>query len=438
MSGSLSALRVLDLSRVLAGPWCTQMLADLGADVIKVERPLAGDDTRQWGPPWIRDAAGQETGDSAYFTSANRNKRSIAIDISSEEGRNLIRELAKQSDILVENFKVGDLGRYGLAYEDLTQVNPRLIYCSVTGYGQTGPYAGRPGYDLVFQAEGGLMSINGEADKQPGGGPMKVSPAVTDILAGLNATIGILAALESRHATGRGQHVDISLLDTIVSFGANPLASYFATGEVPTRLGNAHPNVVPYQTFATADGHMIIGCGNDRQYRQLCREIGRADLADDARFRTSKDRKINSTALLYVLGAIIRRHTTAHWLDMLFDSGIPCGPINNYEEVLDHPQVIHRELRVDQPHPAGGVVSTIRNPVRLSATPVQYRRPPPIRGQHTVEILSELLGKDPGAIDRLHGAGVVETAGAGLEGPKEIQLKPAIADINGDGDRGTQ
>jgi len=415
MSGSLSNLRVLDLSRVLAGPWCTQMLADLGADVVKVERPLVGDDTRQWGPPWIRDAAGNETGDSAYFTSTNRNKRSIAIDLSSDEGGNLVRELATQSDILVENFKVGDLARYGLAYEDLAKINPRLIYCSVTGYGQTGPYASRPGYDLVFQGEGGLMSINGEADGKPGGGPMKTSPAVTDILAGLNATIGILAALESRHATGRGQHVDISLLDTIVNFGANPLASYFATGEVPKRLGNGHPNVAPYQTFATSDGHIIIGCGNDAQYRKLCKEIGRSDLAEDPRFRRSKDRMTNGRLLLDILTEIIRRHTTSHWLGLLFDSGIPCGPINNYEQVLAHPQVVHRELRVDLPHAAGGVISTVRNPVRLSATPVEYRRPPPIRGQHTAEVLSSLLGKDAATIDRLLGAGVVEIANDGVE-----------------------
>ena len=418
MGGSLSSLRVLDLTRVLAGPWCTQMLADLGADVIKVERPLVGDDTRHWGPPWIRDGAGEETRDSAYFASTNRNKRSIAIDLSSPQGRDLVRELAKQSDILIENYKVGDLRRYGLSYEDLAEINPRLIYCSVTGYGQDGPYASRPGYDLIFQGEGGLMSINGEADDKPGGGPMKTSPAVTDIVTGLNATIGILAAVESRHVTGEGQHIDISLLDSIVNFGSNQIASYFTTGEVPRRLGNEHPNLTPYQTFPTADGHIIIGCGNDGQYRRLCAEIGRNDLAEDPRFLTTKDRKLNSRLLQEHLTGIIREHTTSHWLNLLFDSGIPCGPINNYKQVFEHPQVVHRELRVDLLHPTGSVVGTVRNPVRLSATPVEYRRAPPLRGEHTVEILSTLLGKDAETIGGLRSSGVVESASQSTDRPE--------------------
>ncbi|WP_080744930.1 CaiB/BaiF CoA transferase family protein [Cupriavidus necator] len=419
MAGPLSNLRVLDLSRVLAGPWCTQMLADFGADVIKVERPSVGDDTRHWGPPWIRDAVGNETDDSAYFSSTNRNKRSIAIDLSSPAGRDLVRELAKKSDILVENYKVGDLRRYGLSYEDLAEINPRIIYCSVTGYGQDGPYASRPGYDLIFQGEGGLMSINGEADENPGGGPMKTSPAVTDIVAGLNATIGILAAVENRHATGRGQHIDISLLDTIVSFGANPLASFFTTGKVPKRLGNAHPNITPYQIFPSADGHIIIGCGNDLQYRRLCSEIDRKDLAEDPRFLTTKDRQLNGPVLLEILTGIIRQHTTSYWCNLLFDSGIPCGPINNYEEVFEHPQVAHRQLRVDLPHAAGGIIGTVRNPVRFSATPVEYRRAPPLRGQHTAEILANLLGRDAFAISELQSSGVVEGARSDIDLPSK-------------------
>lgn len=409
MAGPLSRLQVLDLTRVLAGPWCTQMLADLGADVIKVERPRLGDDTRHWGPPWIPDEAGNDTSDSAYFTSTNRNKRSIAIDLATPQGRDVVRELAKQSDILVENYKVGDLARYGLSYEALADINPRLIYCSVTGYGQDGPYANRPGYDFIFQGEGGLMSINGEADDKPGGGPMKTSIAVTDILTGLNATIGILAAVESRHTTGRGQHIDIALLDTIVSFGSNQLASFFTTGAIPKRWGNEHPNLTPYQTFATADGHIIIGCGNDGQYRRLCAELGRGDLAADPRFVAMRDRNVNRRALQESLDVIFRERTTAHWIDLLCDSGIPCGPINNYQQVFEHPQVIHRELRVDLHHPAGGTVGTVRNPVRLSGTPVEYRHAPPLRGQHTVEILSTLLGKDTETIGELLDAGVVES-----------------------------
>lgn len=408
MAGPLSSLQVVDLTRVLAGPWCTQMLADLGADVIKIERPCAGDDTRHWGPPWIRDADGHDTSDAAYFTSTNRNKRSIAIDLSNLQGRELVRELVKQSDILVENYKVGDLARYGLSYDDLAALNPRLIYCSVTGYGQDGPYANRPGYDLVFQGEGGLMSITGEADDKPGGGPMRTSIAVTDILAGLNATIGILAAVEHRHLTGRGQRIDIALLDTIVSFGSSQIANFFATGKVPGRLGNEHPNLTPYQTFPTADGHIIIGCGNDGQYRRLCTRIGRSDLAHDPRFATMQDRHLNRQALQQILSEILSEHGTEHWLDALHGAGFPYGPINNYQQVFKHPQVVHRELRINMEHPAGGKIGVVRNPIRLSATPIEYRYAPPLRGQHTEEILSSVLGKDADAIRELQSAGVVE------------------------------
>lgn len=408
MAGSLSHLRVLDLTRVLAGPWCTQMLADLGADVIKVERPEIGDDTRHWGPPWIKDANDENTDDSAYFTSTNRNKRSIAIDIAKPKGQALIRELAAKADVLVENYKVGDLTRYGLSYADIRAINPKIIYCSITGYGQDGPYAKRPGYDFIFQGEGGLMSINGERDDKPGGGPMKTSIAVTDVLTGLNATIGILSAIENRHVTGVGQHVDVALLDTIVNFGSNQIASYFASGEIPRRWGNEHPNLAPYQTFPTADGHMIIGCGNDGQFRKLCAFIGREELAHDPRFLKMSDRNLNRTVLVEELNKTLTQKPSSYWLELLADSDVPNGSINNYKQVFEHPQVIHRQLRVDMRHPRGGTIGMVANPIRLSDTPVEYRYPPPVRGQHTAEILTSLLDKDADDIDALQAQNVIE------------------------------
>lgn len=409
MSGALSHIRVLDLTRVLAGPWCTQMLADLGADVIKVERPVSGDDTRHWGPPWIPDADGGNTEDSAYFSSTNRNKRSIAVDLASPQGQALVRELARECDVLVENYKVGDLARYGLSYADLKSLNPGLIYCSITGYGQDGPYAKRPGYDFIFQGEGGLMSINGERDDKAGGGPMKSAIAVGDVLTGLNATIGILAAIESRHLTGAGQHIDVALLDTVVNFGSNQIASYFASGKIPRRWGNEHPNLTPYQTFETADGHIIIACGNDGQYRKLCALIGCAELATDPRFMTMSQRNINRGALTSALGAILRSRPSAHWLSLLAESEVPSGSINNYEQVFQHPQVAHRKMRVDMPHPNGGTIGMVANPIRLSATPVEYRHPPPLRGQHTAEVLASVLGKTSAAIAELQSDNIIET-----------------------------
>ncbi|CAM3656559.1 Acetyl-CoA:oxalate CoA-transferase [Bordetella sputigena] len=409
MPGTLAHLRVLDLTRVLAGPWCTQMLADLGADVIKVERPVTGDDTRHWGPPWIENSRGERVGDSAYFTSANRNKRSIAIDIATPQGQGLVRDLARQCDVLVENYKVGDLARYGLAHADLRELNPRLVYCSITGYGQDGPYAHLPGYDFIFQGEGGLMSINGERDDKPGGGPMKSAIAVADVLTGLNATIGILAALENRHATGLGQRIDVALLDSVVNFGANQIASYFASGIIPRRWGNEHPNLAPYQTFATADGHIIIGCGNDGQFRKLCVLIGLPALAEDPRFLTMPDRNVNRAALVASLEAMLRTRPSAHWLEVLGNSEVPTGSINNYAQVFEHPQVMHRGMRVDMPHPGGATVGTVANPIRLSDTPVEYRYPPPLRGQHTAEVLQSLLHKSAAAIEALEAARVIET-----------------------------
>jgi crotonobetainyl-CoA:carnitine CoA-transferase CaiB-like acyl-CoA transferase len=418
MAGPLSRIRVLDLSRVLAGPWSTQMLADLGADVIKVERPILGDDTRHWGPPWMKAADGSETRDSAYFSSANRNKRSIAIDFTQEAGRELVRDMARQCDVLVENYKVGDLKRYELSYEELRVLNPRLIYCSVTGYGQDGPYSHKPGYDYIFQGEGGLMSINGESDDKPGGGPMKTSIAVTDVLTGLNATIAILAALESRHHSNEGQHIDISLLDTIVHFGSNQVASYFASGEIPRRWGNAHPNLTPYQPFKTADGHIIIACGNDGQFKKLCGYMGHEEWARDPRFLRMSDRNQNRQQLVDLMTAVFTRHPTSHWLQLLADCDVPNGSINTYDKVFEHPQVVHRELKVDQTMPDGSTVSSVRNPIRLSGTPIEYRFPPPKRAQHTDEILKDVFGFSQDRIAQLKDQGAIEAATEAAAAPQ--------------------
>ena len=406
MQGALSNIRVLDLSRVLAGPWCTQNLADLGAEVIKVERPATGDDTRTWGPPWIRDDNGADTPDSTYYGSANRNKKSIAIDISTPEGQQLVRELAAKSDVFVENYKVGDMARYGLAYEDIRKINPRIVYCSITGYGQTGPHAHRPGYDFVFQGIGGLMSITGERDDLPGGGPQRVGIAVTDIMTGMYSALAILAALNARHTTGVGQYIDMALLDCIVAFGSNQAASHMMTGKIPRRYGNGHPSVVPYQVFATQDGHIIIAVGNDSQFRRYCEVIGRPDLAADERFRTASGRLVNRDALIPQLESAMKTRPSAEWLDSMEKNGIPSGPINNYAQVFADPQVRHRGLWVDIPHPSGGTTPSIASPLRLSDTPVTYRMAAPVLGQHTQEVLTALLGKSQDEIDRL--AGIVQ------------------------------
>ena len=408
MAGALSHLRVLDLTRVLAGPWCTQTLGDLGADVIKIERPGSGDDTRSWGPQWLRSGDGKETTDSAYFSSCNRNKRSITIDVQKPEGQALVRELAAKSDILVENYKVGDLKRFGLDYESLAKINPKLVYCSITAYGQDGPYAERPGYDLLCQAEGGLMAINGHADVDDGGaggGPVKVVIAVTDVLSGLNATIAILAAIEARHRTGRGQRIDIALLDSVVQFGANQIASYFLTGKQPRRVGNAHVNLAPYQSFKTKDGFMIVGAGNDSQWRKLCSAMGHAELANDPRYVEMKDRNKNRAALVVDMEKILTQQTTAFWLDKFASLGIPHAPINTYDQVFAHPQVKHRGLRVDLPRGAahgGGNVAMVASPIRMSDTPVEYRYPPPANGGDTDAVLRDVLAKTEAEIQALN------------------------------------
>lgn len=390
---ALTGIRVLDLSRILAGPWCTQNLADLGADVIKIERPRVGDDTRAWGPPFLKDGAGQDTEESAYYLSANRNKRSVEADMATPAGAALIRELAAASDILVENFKVGGLAKYGLDYDSLKQINPRLIYCSVTGFGQDGPYAQRPGYDFMIQGMGGLMSITGERDDLPGGGPQKAGVAVTDIVTGMYATVAILAALQERHNSGLGQHLDIALLDSHVALLANQNSNYFNSGVAPQRAGNAHQNVVPYQVFAASDGHLIVATGNESQYRAYCRAIGAPELGDDPRFATNRMRLANRELLVDLLTEIMRQGQRDDWIAKLEAVGVPCGPINDIAQAQAHPQALARQLRRDMPHPAGGMAAVTASPLRLSASPVEYRRAPPLLGEHTEEVLREVLGK---------------------------------------------
>jgi formyl-CoA transferase len=407
MPGPLSHIRVLDLSRVLAGPWAAQNLADLGAEVIKVERPGAGDDTRGWGPPWLKDGAGHETRESAYFLSVNRNKKSVTLDISKPEGQAIARELAAKCDVLIENYKVGTLARYGLGWEALHTLNPRLVYCSVTGFGQDGPHAHRPGYDFIFQGMGGLMSITGERDGQPGAGPQKVGIAITDVLTGMYASLGICAALSHRERSGKGQYIDCALLDTIVAFNANQIVSWFVSGHIPIRWGNAHPQVVPYEAFATSDGHIILAVGNDGQFKRFCKLAGCPELAEEQRFATNSQRIVHRAELIPIIAGILRTRSKSEWLEALEAAGVPCGPINNMKEVFDDPQVKHRKLRVDMPHPSGGSAPVVASPMRLSETPVEYRLAPPLLGQHNDEVYRGLLGKSEAELARLAQAGII-------------------------------
>jgi crotonobetainyl-CoA:carnitine CoA-transferase CaiB-like acyl-CoA transferase len=390
--GALAGLKVLDLSRVLAGPWAGQLLADLGADVVKVERPGSGDDTRAWGPPWLPDAEGAPTGESAYYLSANRNKRSVAIDIATPDGQALVRQLAERADVVLENFKVGGLAQYGLDYASLKAVNPRLIYCSITGFGQDGPYAGRAGYDFLIQGMGGLMSLTGRPDGEPGGGPMKAGVALTDVMTGLYASNAVLAALAYRERSGEGQHIDLALLDVQVAVLANQAANYLVGGAAPKRMGNAHPNIVPYQEFATADGDMIVAVGTDGQFRKLCGVVGRAEWGTDERYATNPQRVRHRAELVAGIHAITVTRTTAAWVALMEGAGVPCGPINTLDKVFDDPQVRARGMRVEMAHPAGGSVPLVANPIRMSATPVAYHRPPPMLGEHTGEVLADWLG----------------------------------------------
>ncbi|MCP1676922.1 crotonobetainyl-CoA:carnitine CoA-transferase CaiB-like acyl-CoA transferase [Natronocella acetinitrilica] len=405
--GALSGVRVLDLSRILAGPWAAQNLADLGAEVIKVERPGRGDDTRRWGPPYLRDGNGNDTSEAAYFLSANRNKRSVTIDITTEAGQRLVRELAARSDVLIENYKVGGLKRYGLDQESLRALNPRLIYCSVTGFGQDGPYAHRAGYDFLIQGMGGLMSITGHPDDAPGGGPMKAGVAITDIVTGLYASIAILAALNHRQASGEGQYIDMALLDVQIACLANQNMNYLTTGKAPGRMGNAHPNIVPYQDFPAADGDLILTIGNDDQFARFCTVADHPEWADDPRFATNAERVRHREVLVPMIRQTTVMRTRETWISQLEAAGVPCGPINRIDEVFANPQVQARGMQVSLPHPVAGSTPLVASPIRLSETPVRYRHPPPGLGQHTREVLAETLGLGDDALDRLQGDGVI-------------------------------
>jgi crotonobetainyl-CoA:carnitine CoA-transferase CaiB-like acyl-CoA transferase len=398
----LTGIRVLDLTRVLAGPWCTQNLADLGAEVIKIERPGAGDDTRGWGPPYIKDAQGNDTSEAAYYASANRNKKSVALDIASEQGARLVRELAKQSDILVENFKVGGLRKYGLDYDSIQAINPALIYCSITGFGQTGPYASRAGYDFMIQGMGGLMSITGERDDLPGGGPQKAGVAVADLMTGMYSTVGILAALHERSRSGLGQHIDMALLDCQVAMLANQNLNYMTTGVAPKRAGNAHQNLVPYQVFAAADGHLIVAVGNDSQFRAYCGVIGRPGLPDDVRFKTNSNRVIHRDILVPMLVEAMKAQSRDHWLEALEKVGVPAGPINNIDQVYQDPQVQARGMVQTLPHAAAGQAPVGASPLKLSGSPVTYRHAAPLLGEHTEQVLRERLGLTDDEIAKLN------------------------------------
>lgn len=392
MAGPLHHIRVLDLSRVLAGPWAGQTLADLGAEVIKVERPGLGDDTRSWGPPFLHDENGQPTTDAAYFLSANRGKKSVSIDFTQAAGRELVCRLVEKSDILLENFKVGGLAKYGLDYETLKQINPRLIYCSITGFGQTGPYRQRAGYDFLIQGMGGLMSVTGEADGEPGGGPMKVGVAIVDIFTGMYASTAVLAALTHREQTGEGQHIDLALLDVQVATLANQAMNHLIAGNEPQRMGNAHPNIVPYQALATADGHIILAVGNDSQFRKLCVLANRPELADDLRFTSNAARVENRKVLIPILEQVLQQRSSADWIALLEGAGVPCGPINTLAEVFTDPQVEAREMRIEMEHQSGGKVALVGSPMKFSQSPVAYNQAPPILGEHNTEVLGELLG----------------------------------------------
>lgn len=390
---ALSGLRVLDLSRVLAGPWAGQMLADLGADVVKIERPGSGDDTRAWGPPYLRDADGRDTSEAAYFLCANRNKRSLAIDLTTAEGQVRVRELVASADVLIENFKVGGLAGYGLDYASLSALNPRLIYCSITGFGQDGPYAQRAGYDFMIQALGGMMSVTGRAEGEPGAGPVKVGVAVTDILTGLYASNAILAAVVERERSGLGQHIDLSLLDVQVACLANQSLNYLTTGTPPKRMGNAHPNIVPYQDFPSADGDFILTVGNDSQFRRFCSVAGHPEWAEDPRFATNAQRVAHRDLLIPLIRQVTVFRITDQWMADLEQAGVPCGPVNDLAQVFADPQVLARGLKVRMAHPLSGEVDLVANPIRLSRTPVEYRLAPPLLGEHAAQILRDWLGR---------------------------------------------
>jgi formyl-CoA transferase len=416
MPSALEGIRVLDLSRVLAGPWCAQSLADLGADVIKVERPEAGDDTRGWGPPFLKDREGGDTVDSAYYLAANRGKRSIEIDLATDSGREIIRALAAVSDVVIENYKVGALRKYGLDYASLSAVNPGLVYCSITGFGQTGPWSHRAGYDFIIQGLGGLMSVTGEADDRPGGGPQKVGVAVADLFTGMYATQAIIAALFHRERTGEGQHLDLALLDVQVAMTANMASNYLHSGVAPKRWGNAHPNLVPYQTLKASDGWIIVAVGNDGQFRRFVELGGEPGLADDPRFLRMQDRIRNRDALVPLLADMVSRRTQQAWIDGMESAGVPCGPINDLRQVFENPQVQERGMRIEIERPDAGPIPLVANPVKASRTPPAYRLPPPRLGEHTDNVLASVLGWDDTRIAAARAAGAI--------GPQRDQQSP--------------
>lgn len=403
--GALNGIRVLDLSRVLAGPWCGQILADLGAEVIKVERPRLGDDTRSWGPPWMKDNSGQDTQEAAYYQSTNRNKLSVAIDIASPEGQELIKALIQDSDVVIENYKAGSLKKYGLDYESLAAINPGLVYCSITGFGQNGPRAEEPGYDFIIQGMGGLMSITGEKDDLPGGGPQKVGVAFSDLATGLYSTIAIQAALLNRHETGLGQYIDMALLDVQIATMANQGMNYLSSGNIPKRYGNAHANIVPYQVFKAADREFIIACGNDTQFIQLCSSIGLADLPNDPRFRRNADRIRYREEIIGILSQHFLSKSADEWVAAIHAAKVPVGVINNLEQAFQEPQVQAREMLVEMQHPQREKLTVIGSPIKLSRTPVEYKTAPPLLGQHTDTILSRILS--PEKLQQLKLKGIV-------------------------------
>jgi crotonobetainyl-CoA:carnitine CoA-transferase CaiB-like acyl-CoA transferase len=405
--GPLAGITVLDLSRILAGPWATQCLADFGATVWKIEKPGAGDDTRHWGPPWLRDGAGQDTREAAYYLSSNRGKRSLAIDFTQPAGRDLLRRLAARADVLVENFKVGALARHGLGWSDLDPLNPRLVYCSITAFGQDGPNAADAGYDAMIQAMSGLMSVTGIPDGEPGAGPQKVGVAVSDLMTGMYALAAVLGALYEREHSGRGQYIDLALLDAQVAALANLNLNYLVSGRVPERHGTAHPNIVPYQTFATADGWLMLAVGNDRQFADFCRIAGARELADDPRFRTNTARVENRSVLIPRIAQLLQVKPTASWLRELAQAQVPCGPINDIGQMFTEPQVRHRGLRFDLPHAQGGRVPQVRNPVRYSRSEIEYRDPPPLLGEHTDAVLASELGLSATELGELRAAGAI-------------------------------
>jgi crotonobetainyl-CoA:carnitine CoA-transferase CaiB-like acyl-CoA transferase len=409
MAAALDGIKVLDLSRVLAGPWCTQILADLGADVVKIERPGVGDDTRTWGPPFLKDAEGRDTDQATYFTSCNRNKRSVTIDMATGEGQALLKKMAAQADIVVENFKTGGLRQYGLDYESLRAINPRLVYCSVTGFGHDGPHASRAGYDLMIQATSGMMSITGRPDDAPGGGPLRVGVALTDLFTGVYAATAILAAIEVRHRTGEGQHIDMALLDVGMAILANQASAFLNTGVAPQRQGNSHPSLAPYQDFHTKDGAMLLAIGNNGQFTRFCEAAGQAEWASDSRFATNTLRVRHREVLIPMMETVTRTRTTAEWIALLEDKAVPCGPINNIAQAFEDEQVKARGLAVTMPRQAGDGIAQIvgvASPLRLQGTPPVLRHAPPALGQHTDEVLAE-MGLDARQRAALRDAGVI-------------------------------